>query len=311
MITRRSIFSRTSLAAALAATASLGTAAYATAVEPNRVRVTRYAFKPGNWPVSQKLRIAVLTDFHAHPRNMNEADLAAVVVRTNALEPDVTVLLGDYGSQSSGPVAPETVANLLRDLVAPQGVYAIQGNHDWTDDAEVIGRRVGPTRVERAIRAAGLTLLENDAAPLDTAVPLWIAGLESEEVLRLSQGTWQHPKKIDQHRNDLLAQILRAVPVDAAVILLTHEPDIFATSRDPRVVLSLAGHTHGGQIRLFGWSPFIPSRYGQRYSYGHIVENDRHLVVSAGLGSHFIGGLPVRIGAPPEIVIVDLGDPPS
>lgn len=73
-------------------------AGYATAVEPNRRGLTRYSFTPANWPVGQKLRIAVLTDFHAHPRNMNEADLLAVVARTNAPKPDVTVLLSDYGS---------------------------------------------------------------------------------------------------------------------------------------------------------------------------------------------------------------------
>jgi predicted MPP superfamily phosphohydrolase len=311
MITRRSVLSRTSLSAALTATFSLGTAGYATAVEPHRVRVTRYSFTPAKWPLGQKLRIAVLTDFHAHPRNMGEADVAAVVARTNALKPDVSVVLGDYGSQSPGPVEPEVVASLLRGLVAPQGVYAIQGNHDWTDDSEAIRRRSGPTRVERALRDAGIALLENEAVPLKAAPPIWIAGLESEEAQSIPQGVWQGSRKFDRYRIDTLAQVLGAAPNDATVILLAHEPDIFAQELDPRIALTLSGHTHGGQIRIFGWSPFIPSRYGRRYVYGHVVENNRHLVVSAGLGSHFVGGLPVRIGAPPEIVIVDLGDAPS
>lgn len=311
MITRRSILSRTSLTAALTATVSLGTAGYATAVEPNRVRVKRYVFTPAKWPLGQKLRIAVLTDFHAHPRNMNEADLAAVVARTNALEPDITVLLGDYGSQSPGPVAPEVVASLLRGLEAPQGVYAIQGNHDWTDDIEAIARRGGPTRVELAFRSAGITFLENEAVPLKELPPLWIAGLESEETQSLPESVWQDPGGFHQYRIKTLSRMLGTAPVDATVILLAHEPDIFAQELDPRIALTLSGHTHGGQVRIFGWSPLIPSRYGRRYAYGHIVENDRHLVVSAGLGSHFVAGFPLRIGAPPEIVVVDLGGNPS
>ena len=75
-----------------------------------------------------------------------------------------------------------------------------------------------------------------------------------------------------------------------------------------RVALTLSGHTHGGQVRLLGWSPLVPSRYGNRYAYGHVVEDGRHLVVSGGLGTSI---LPVRLGVPLEIVLVDLGRQPD
>jgi predicted MPP superfamily phosphohydrolase len=81
--------------------------------------------------------------------------------------------------------------------------------------------------------------------------------------------------------------------------------------------VTLSGHTHGGQVRLFGWSPAVPSRYGNRYAYGHISESGgkaagiagldaapRHLVVSGGLGCSI---MPVRVGVPPEITVVSLG----
>jgi hypothetical protein len=68
-----------------------------------------------------------------------------------------------------------------------------------------------------------------------------------------------------------------------------------------------SGHTHGGQVRVMGWSPWIPSRYGQCYAYGHVVENGRDLIVSGGLGSHFLAGIPLRIGVQPEIVFLELG----
>ena len=59
-------------------------------------------------------------------------------------------------------------------------------------------------------------------------------------------------------------------------------------------------------MRIFGYSPLVPSHYGNRYAYGHVMERGRHLVVSGGLGP---GKLPVRLGVPPEIVMVDLSPP--
>ncbi len=87
-------------------------------------------------------------------------------------------------------------------------------------------------------------------------------------------------------------------------MLLVHEPDIFPTVPS-RVALTLAGHTHGAQIRVpLIWPSFVPSRYGARFAYGHIVENERHMIVSGGIGTSII---PARLGVPPEIVHVTLG----
>ena len=85
--------------------------------------------------------------------------------------------------------------------------------------------------------------------------------------------------------------------------MLAHEPDVFPRVPD-RVAVTLSGHTHGGQVRLLGYSPVVPSRFGNRYAYGHVREDGRHLIVSGGLGCSI---LPVRFGMPPEIVIVELG----
>ena len=305
MIRRRALLSSPALTGALVAAVDFATVGYATALEPHRVRVTTYRLSPQGWPDGLRLRIAVLSDIHAHPRCMSEAEIAAVVTRTNALAPDLTVLLGDYGSQSPGPVPIETVASILSGLLAQKGVYAIQGNHDWGDDRDARRRGYGPTRAERALRAAGIPFIESAAVRLDLSTPLWLAGLASEE----APGPPRSWDEYDQDRLDMLSQTLKDVAANEPVILLAHEPDIFALDLDPRVFLMLSGHTHGGQVRILGWSPWIPSRYGLRYAYGHIVEQGRDLIVSAGLGSHFVAGRPVRLGAPSEIVIVDLGRP--
>jgi hypothetical protein len=70
-----------------------------------------------------------------------------------------------------------------------------------------------------------------------------------------------------------------------------------------RVALTVSGHTHGGQVRVLGYAPIVPSRFGARYLYGHIVEEGRNLVVSGGLGC---SGVPVRFGSPPEIVVIEV-----
>jgi predicted MPP superfamily phosphohydrolase len=71
-----------------------------------------------------------------------------------------------------------------------------------------------------------------------------------------------------------------------------------------RVALTLSGHTHGGQVRLFGWSPVVPSRYGNRYAYGPVREGVRDIVISGGIGCSI---LPVRFGVTPEITLIELG----
>jgi predicted MPP superfamily phosphohydrolase len=85
--------------------------------------------------------------------------------------------------------------------------------------------------------------------------------------------------------------------------MLAHDPDLFPRVPD-RVALTISGHTHGGQVALpYVRRPFIPSHYGERYARGHVVEDGRHLVVSAGLGT---SGAPVRLLAPPELLVLEL-----
>jgi predicted MPP superfamily phosphohydrolase len=98
---------------------------------------------------------------------------------------------------------------------------------------------------------------------------------------------------------DDLPGTLAKVPDGDPVVLLAHEPDVMVRVPD-RVALVLSGHTHGGQVRLFGWSPVVPSRYGNRFAYGHVREQC-DLIVSGGLGCSI---MPVRLGMPPEIVHV-------
>jgi predicted MPP superfamily phosphohydrolase len=124
----------------------------------------------------------------------------------------------------------------------------------------------------------------------------WLAGLGDQLAYRLGHGRFRGV--------DDLPRTLAQVGTDDPVVLLAHEPDIFPHV-PARVALTLSGHTHGGQIRLpLVWPVFVPSKYGARFAYGHVIEEGRHLIVSGGLGTSFI---PARLGVPPEIVHIQLG----
>lgn len=103
---------------------------------------------------------------------------------------------------------------------------------------------------------------------------------------------------------DDLPALTAQIPAGEPALLLAHEPDIFPEVGD-RYAVTLSGHTHAGQIKVAGRTPVVPSRFGSRYVYGHVVENGRHLVVSAGLGTSMV---PVRLGTRPEVVELVLGE---
>jgi hypothetical protein len=282
----------------------VGLSGYGFAVEPmHRLEVTRYAIAPRGWPKGLKVSIAVLADLHAGGPHMPAERIHGIVERTNALKADLIVLLGDFAAShkfKTRSVAPEIWSEALGELKAPLGVHAILGNHDWWDDLHAQRSGKGPVLGRRMLEREGVPVYENDVVRLvKDGRRFWLAGLGDQ--LALIKGrrkrAWRKFEGVDD-----LDGTLAKVNDDAPVILLAHEPDIFA--RVPgRVALTLSGHTHGGQVRLLGYSPMVPSRFGNRFAYGHVIEDGRHLIVSGGLGCSI---LPVRIGVPPEIVMVDV-----
>jgi hypothetical protein len=233
---------------------------------------------------------------------MSLQHIEAIVEHTNALNADIIVMLGDYvaGHRHITRTIPAGEwAPVLAGLKAPLGVHAILGNHDWWSDREVQQQGRGPTLARRALEAAGIPVYENDARRLSKAGrPFWLAGLGDQ----LAYVPARRFRPVSRIGVDDLAATLAKVTDDAPVVLLAHEPDV-AMRVPARVALQLSGHTHGGQVRLFGWSPVVPSRYGGRFAYGHTRTN-YDVIVSGGLGCSI---MPFRLGVPPEIVLVTLG----
>jgi predicted MPP superfamily phosphohydrolase len=288
-------------------TATLGLAGAATAsyafAEPLGLGVTRYNFTPKRWPNGLKLKIAALADLHASEPFMGIDRIGAIVDQTNALGADLIVLLGDYICRRSvwrEPVPPKDWASALAQLRAPLGVHAILGNHEFWDDRAFMEARGGVPFAKRALDDVGIPVYENDVVRLrkDTE-PFWLAGLGDQLAYMMIPRRQRLGRRVGV---DDLAGTLAKVTDDAPVILLAHEPDIAVRVPD-RVSLTLSGHTHGGQVRLFGWSPLVPSDFGNRFAYGHVRE-PCDIIISGGLGCSIA---PVRIGVPPEIVLVTLG----
>lgn len=263
-----------------------GVVAWGFFIEPNRLVVRQETLELPHWPNGLSgLKIAVLADLHIGSAFIDDRKVRLIVERTNQLQPDLIVILGDYiagNGRGSHRVEPEVFAPLLKDLHAPFGVYSVLGNHDWWYNGQ---------KVRAALEANGIKELEDEVAKIDVrGNPLWLVGLAD---------LWTRPQRIDQ----TIAQ----VPENSTIIALTHNPDIFPQV-PARVNLLLAGHTHGGQVRfpLIG-SVVESSRYGKRYEQGHVVENGHDLFVTTGIGTSIV---PVRFGVPPEIVLLVVNSRP-
>ena len=299
MITRRHLIRSIGGLSAL----GVSTAAYGVGIEPVlRLRVTRYHPKPRQWPADFPLKIAVIADIHACDPWMSLERIEAIVARTNALNADLIVLLGDYVAglhQVTRVIPSREWARVLAGLKAPLGVHAVMGNHDYWDDRIVQQAGRGVTIAHRALEAAGIPVYENDAVRLTKdGRPFWLAGLGDQ----LAFLPARRFRNMARSGADDLNPTLAKVTDDAPIILLAHEPNI-APRVPARVALQLSGHTHGGQVRLLGWSPAVSPKNGLRLAYGHFrLKCD--LIVSGGLGCSI---MPIRVGVPPEIVEVTLG----
>lgn len=248
--------------------------------EPSRFSVEETSLTVPNWPAPcGGLRIAVLANLHVGSP-FNQLDkLEKIITSTNAAKPDIILLAGDYVIQGvvGGTITtPEDIAQRLTFLSAPMGVYAVLGNHDWWLNAG---------QVYRALENVGIKVLEDASTFIQSGdCSFWLTGIGD---------FWEG-------KHDA-ALAVRDIPLGAAILALTHNPDMFP-ELPARIALTIAGHTHGGQVNIpFIGRPVTASKYGERYASGHIIEDGRHLFVSPGLGTSI---LPVRFRVPPEISVL-------
>ena len=255
---------------------------YGFLIEPGRLVVHQQTIQIANWPSELNgLKVAVLSDIHVDDWFVNARKVRTIVERTNQLQPELIVILGDYMSGDgtvTRAVEPREFAPILKDLRAPLGVYSVLGNHDWWYDGK---------KLRQELEQNGIKVLENETAQVNARNrSLWLVGLSD---------LWTRPQRINE--------TIEKVPQGEPIIALAHNPDIFPRLPE-HVPLLIGGHTHGGQVRF----PFIgsvvqSSRRGDRYSRGYIFENNHHLFVTTGIGTSI---MPVRFGVTPEIVLLTL-----
>lgn len=281
----RRIFLAWSLAAVTALAWGLGVWAFL--VEPTTLKVRHVTVESAAW-AGPPVRIGVISDTHVSAPHVDVGRMRRVVQRMNAERPDVVILLGDYTGGSSR-AAERNRAEILEGveafgaLRAPLGVYGVLGNHDSNfDDAAIAA----------AMARAGVPALENRAVRVDRpGAPFWIAGLADMHSPRTPP---------------LPRAALRDVPAGEPSVVITHWPDPFVDVPQD-VALTLAGHTHCGQVDLPLLGRLVhASPASERWGCGLYDEGGRKLFVTGGVG---VSILPVRFRAPPEIVVVTLRAP--
>ncbi len=236
-ISRREFLKKSALAALFTALAG---GVGGVLVEPNIIRTAHYNLQSAKWPKDMApIRIAVVADLHVGSPSVSLKTIEKTSKRLNEMKPDVILLLGDYLTSipKSGRVfmgkyvPPEPIGEKLAALKAPLGVYAVLGNHDWLCN----GRGMWD-----ALEKAGIHVLENDAVHIKSLKhSFWLAGLAD-----------------DTTRHSDMGLTFSKITNDDPVILMTHDPGTFL-DRNGKPVVTLAGHTHGGQVSL----PFIGAPY--------------------------------------------------
>jgi predicted MPP superfamily phosphohydrolase len=223
------------------------------------------------------LRVALISDLHAG-LVLRTAEVARIFDRLADLSPDLVLLAGDLIDSR-----PEDVLDLgegLSKLSPRHGVFAVPGNHDRGVEPELRAWR-------EALEAHGVRVLMNCGVRIeDGGDALWLAGVDD-----LGLG------KPD------LERALRGCDADEPVLLMTHQPDLFVEAAYTGVDLTVAGHTHGGQIAFAGVAPWMRKHSSLGWFRGHYRVGAAQLYVGRGAGVTF---LPIRIGARPEIPIFTL-----
>lgn len=241
-------------------------------IEPNRLIIKNYTIQD---PQLKGLKVVLVGDYHIKPNQ--EKRLSRVIKLVNEQNADIVLSVGDFvaGHEECMTMPIEKIAQELSKVKSKYGFYAVLGNHDWWIDGDKITAGLNKNKIN---------VLANSNVKLNISNKIiYLAGVE-DKMTRIPN----------------LSQALKNTK--QPVILLTHSPDVFPKIPQ-NVNITLAGHLHGGQVRLpFIGALIVPSDYGDKYSQGLIEENNKKMIVTKGIGNSI---LPIRFNCVPEIVVIN------
>lgn len=243
-------------------------------VEPYLIETKEVVIESNQIPAEfDGKKIVFLSDIHYGPF-FDKGRLDSLVNQTNALNPDLILLGGDYVTNDPEYVGPAFES--LSKLKAPLGVYGVLGNND-PENSTI-----------NAMSQAGITYIGNKGVWIvDNGSRIRIGGVGDLDTDVQNQG----------------ATTLAANESDF-VVLVSHKPEFFPQVKQSKVDVMLSGHTHGGQFTFFGlWAPFYESKYEQKYLKDVMKVNNTTLIVSNGIGTV---SAPLRFFARPQIIVIKL-----
>lgn len=235
----------------------------------------------------KNLRIVYLSDIHQGPW-FSQKQVDQVIQQVNGLSADIVIFGGDYAQDAASAAA---FFRTMPDVSARLGVYAVAGDKDRSDEDGTLALLLSE------MKNRGVTGLVNSVAPIKLGKNyIYVAGADD-----YAKG---YPK---------VDQVAEQVREDDFVIFAGHSPNLLPAMHDARdqegnshwYDLALFGHTHGGQINLFGYTPFrkLRTEMGNHYRSGWLAENRAHILVSNGVGTEFV---PLRLFAAPQVHLIVL-----
>lgn len=268
---------------------------YGSFIESNKLAIESRTVKLSD-SASHSIRAAVISDLHVG-RYKKDGWANRVADEIMRLSPDVIFMAGDFVFDDAYQAK---FLYPLAKLKAKYGVFAILGNHDYgndkkADDGSVYIDTTDTERVDaitQALQQAGIKILVNSGEKISVdGAPVYILGTDE---------LWTRRANVKK-----AIESFGTTTAPYPNILLTHNPDIVKTAQAEGLNLVIAGHTHGGQIRLpwIGPVPPIPDRLGRKYDRGLFEFGKTQLFITSGLGEI---GPRARLFNPPEIALLDI-----
>ncbi|WP_437933764.1 metallophosphoesterase [Sorangium sp. So ce341] len=278
-VSRRALV-RASLSILPASAAGAGVGGLASAPDAPRVPLVKMRFRDLP-PDLDGLRILHLSDLHLGVARHVE-DLEALLARVAPLAPDLIVLTGDVADHLGQLEAALEALDRYRPRL---GIFASLGNHEYLADIE---------RTRPIYEASRVQLLVDRGATIEAGrARIYVAGADDPVV-------WDRDR-VAAFLERSVARCSAEAPEDAFRLLLCHRPEGFAPAARRGFHLTLAGHTHGGQVGLFGRSAF-QALFPDLHLWGAYRRGESRLYTTSGFGHWF----PFRLGCPTEAPIIEL-----